>query len=95
MWLRGLLPADRVQVPPPAAEESWWDTGFDEGIFQACPGAGSPERPVLLFGGASGGAGTSSPLFRRVGVGLAQFDDEANMHILRTVSGVLPGPQQS
>jgi len=94
-WLRGLMPFDRVQVPAPSHEEYWWDNGFSEGVFEGCLGPGTAARPRFAFGDASGGPDSASSLFRRIGIGLAICGDAINMSIERTVSGSLPGSQQS
>ena len=73
LWLRGLFPKERVVVK--GCEPS-------EFVCHAISGPSQPEAGLskwgsgVYFGDASGGVYTSYPTLRRVGVGIACFDEE-------------------
>ena len=91
-WLRGLLPAQWVSVPPPPSAASWSSTGVD-GVVRGAFGTGAPGRPIWLFGDASGGPDTMSPKLRRVGLAVVSFGTEYSA--VGAVFGPLVGHRQT
>ena len=95
-WLRGLLPAGWTSVPAPPEQEDWFVTGTNTEIGPSFLGHGPPDRPLVLFGDASGGADAASKKFRRVGVAVTLFRAlEPEVDIAATISGALAGPRQA
>eukprot|EP00959_Pyramimonas_sp_CCMP1952_P061658 1288580-Pyramimonas_sp.AAC.1 len=89
------MPATSAQAHPPPSDARRWTGGLNDGVFEGCLGPGSAERPVLVFGDASGGPDSVPPRARRVGLGLATFCDGGRLEAQCTVSGSLPGSQQT
>ena len=88
LWFRGILPASFTQLPPgifPASEPTLCISG--------------PSKPEdfwpssLYYGDASGSFFSQTPALRRVGVGLAVYDD--SNAFLFGVQSALPGPVQT
>eukprot|EP00959_Pyramimonas_sp_CCMP1952_P058002 1210672-Pyramimonas_sp.AAC.1 len=61
-WNRGLIPAAWTAVPPPAGEECWRGGNLlTAEAGPGCLGHGTADRPVRVYGDASGGRDTHDP----------------------------------
>ena len=65
LWLRGIAPKSWTHAPPP--REQQWAFGEWEAVERI---ASSSSFPLDVFGDASGGANSSDPRIRRVGLGI-------------------------
>eukprot|EP00959_Pyramimonas_sp_CCMP1952_P462190 9482844-Pyramimonas_sp.AAC.1 len=58
-WFRGLIPAEWTRVDEPTHVERWKGLGQDQADTFSF-GSGTMDKPLVLFGDASGGADTRS-----------------------------------
>ena len=94
-WFRGIIPAGWTSVTPPVNYEKWVvgnTSGTTEGAWM---GHGSKDRPLFLFGDASGGADTSDPRLRRVGLGVLVAISFSPFIMGPHARGPLCGPSQT
>jgi len=67
LWLRGINPIAHTTPPPPMAHEELY-------VHVGAPWPTGSDRPVTIFGDASGGKHGTDPRRRRVGIGLAVIE---------------------
>ena len=71
-----LLPEPWVWMPPPQDSTDWNWFGFNEFSFgHGRLGRGTVENPLYPFGDASGGEDSRGNRLRRVGVGIAVYQE--------------------
>ena len=85
-WLRGIIPKDWVDVPPPPTEVEFYEYG--ELALEA-------NGNLTLYGDASGGIHSGDARLRRVGGGIVQLAGAGTFDIQWMRYGGLPGSRQT